>query len=79
MPEPYRQKSLVMHHNMKLSSHFYGPFQALKKIGIVSYQLDLPTTSKMHLIFHVSCLKKKLGERIQPLSSLPLVDQYGKI
>lgn len=77
--QSYRQKSVAHHHNLKLSSCFYGPFQVLKKIRSVAYQLDLPSTSRIHPTFHVSCLKKKVGTRVQPLSMLPLVDSHGEI
>lgn len=64
--QPYRQTSLAMLRNLKLSPKFYGPYQILEKIGKVAYKLDLPMESQIHLVFHVSLLKKKLDDFISP-------------
>ena len=47
-----------MRENHKLSAKYYGPYKVAARIGKVSYRLELPTTSKVHPIFHVSLLKK---------------------
>ena len=42
----------------KLSPRFIGPFEILKKVGSVSYQLALPPDLQhIHDVFHVSLLK----------------------
>lgn len=41
--------------------------------------MDLPPEAQIHPTFHVSCLKKKLGAHVTPLTSLPLVDKEGAI
>lgn len=35
--QPYRQMSFIARHNIKLFSWFYGPYQVLKRVGIVAY------------------------------------------
>ena len=47
----------------KLSPKFIGPFEILKRIGEVPYQLDLPASlEKVHSVFHVSQLQKYLSD-----------------
>jgi len=41
--------------------------------------LALPADSNIHSVFHVSCLKKQLGNHSVPLPSLPPVDAQGEI
>ena len=42
----------------KLSPWFVGPFQILKQIGLVAYQIALPPhLSNLHNVFHVSQLR----------------------
>ncbi|KAJ0043681.1 hypothetical protein Pint_18477 [Pistacia integerrima] len=59
----YKLQLVVQRRNLKLSPRFYGPYQVLKKIGTVAYRLELPPEAKIHPMFHVSFLKKKLGEK----------------
>jgi hypothetical protein len=75
----YCQKTIAMRSNLKLFPRFYGPFQVIKKIGLVAYKLNLPVDVKIHPVFHVSCLKKKLGSHVSPLSVLPPMDANGEL
>ena len=39
-----------------------GPFSVIKRVGKVAYKIQLPTTIKVHPIFHVSQLKPYSGD-----------------
>jgi hypothetical protein len=41
----------------KLTDKWAGPFQILKKLSSVAYELELPKTWKIHPVFHISLLK----------------------
>jgi hypothetical protein len=42
----------------KLAAKYRGPFEILEKIGLVAYIIALPTSMRVHNVFHVSLLKK---------------------
>ena len=47
----------------KLSSRYIGPFEVLKRVGEVAYELALPPAlSGVHPVFHVSMLKRYHGD-----------------
>ena len=62
----------------KLSPKYYGPYKVLQKIGTMAYELELPASSRVHPVFHVSCLKKVIGENIPVQTILPKLDEEGK-
>ena len=45
----------------------------------MAYALELPTTSRIHNVFHVSCLKKMIGQHQKAQTILPLLDEEGRI
>jgi hypothetical protein len=46
----------------KLSPRYFGPFEVLARIGTIDYHLALPSTVKVHDVFHVSLLKKYIHD-----------------
>ena len=57
----------------KLLPKWIGPFKVLEKVGEsnLAYKLELPSTLKIHPVFHVSLLKEYLSDgRVQPPSPL---------
>jgi hypothetical protein len=77
--QPYKQNSLKAEHCQKLAPKFYGPYIVLKRLGQFTYQLALPSQSKLHPFFHVSCLKKVIGIRYQIQTNLPKLAEEGSI
>ena len=63
----------------KLSPKYYGPYKVLQKIGTMAYKLELPASSRVHPVFHVSCLKKVIGDKIPVQTILPELDKEGKM
>lgn len=48
----------------KLSPQHVGPYEVVKHIGSVSYELEVPIElALVHAVFHVSMLKKFIGDR----------------
>lgn len=72
--QPYRQRSLTGHSTHKLSKRFFGPFKILQKIGPVAYRLALPNTAQLHDVFHVSKLKRCVGD--PSIQQLPLPSEF---
>ena len=60
--EPYRQSSFKKKGTAKLQPRFYGHYKISRKVGEVAYELDFPANNKIHNVFHVSFLKKVVGQ-----------------
>jgi hypothetical protein len=57
----------------KLSPRFIGPFRIFRRVGEMTYQLELPDSlSDVHNVFHVSQLKKclRVPEEQLPMEEL---------
>lgn len=59
--QPYRQQSVVSRSSQKISPKYYGPYNILDEVGVVPYKLQLPASSQIHPVFHVSQLKRLVG------------------
>ena len=70
--QPYRQHSVALRKNQKLRTKYFGPFEVVDRIGIVAYKLKLLETARIHLVFHISILKRFIGSSKQPYLPLPL-------
>lgn len=57
----------------KLSPRFIGPFEILRKMGEVAYELALPSDlSHIYNVFHVSMLRKYMRDPSHVLKFEPL-------
>ncbi|XP_059070530.1 uncharacterized protein LOC131860172 [Cryptomeria japonica] len=61
--QPYKQSSLKHSGAEKLKPWFYGPYQVIRKVGAVAYELELLTESRIHNVLHVLCLERALGQQ----------------
>jgi hypothetical protein len=51
----------------------------MRQVGKVSYDLELPEGRKVHNVFHLSCLKKAMGQFISTSEELPPLDEEGQL
>ena len=75
--QPFKPGNSLLRRPTKLSVKYFGSFRVSARIGPVAYKLDLPPDCKMHDVFHVSQLKKKLKTRTDPIPVLPPLNSDG--
>ncbi|XP_073263656.1 uncharacterized protein [Populus alba] len=47
-----------------MASKYHGQYLDLERTGIVAYRLDLPSSVAIQSVFHVSQLKKHIGNKV---------------
>ena len=77
--QPYRQSSLKGIGKEKLKPRFYAPYRVICRIGEVAYELELPEGSRIHNVFHVSYLKKAIGQNITVTTDLLPLNEEEKL
>jgi transposase InsO family protein len=77
--QPYIQSSIAPRSNHKLQFKYFGPFQILQRIGKVAYKLDLPSSTAIHPVIHVSQLKSAITSKHQVSTTLPSTSVHLQI
>jgi hypothetical protein len=78
--QPYKQMTLKQaKKDNKLSPKYYGPYKVFQNIGTMAYKLELSASSRVHPVFHVSCLNKVIDDKILVQTLFPKLDEEGKI
>ena len=77
--KPSKQLSLKQGGNNKIVPRFYGPYKMNTKISHMAYGLELLDTSRIHNVFHVSCLTKAIGQHQKSQTMLSLLHEEGQI
>ena len=58
----------------KQTQRYIGPFEILDRVGSVSYKLALPPhLSQLHLVFHISLLRKYIPDVMHVLSMQEII------
>lgn len=77
--QPYKQYSLKQEGEEKLRPQFYGLYKVVRMVVEVAYKLYIHLESPIHNVFHVSCLKNELEQRVTTKTKLPPLDDERKI
>lgn len=77
--QPYGQKTLRKKLSLKLSNKYYELLKVLERLRDMAYKLELPPSSRLHPVFHVSMLKKRIGDTSLIVEELPNFDNDGRM
>ena len=69
--QPSYLKAMMVGPVSKLCPRYYGPFPIIAKLGSVAYKLQLLENFQIHPVFHVSLLKKSVGNQVVSPSLTP--------
>ena len=61
---PYCHTTIAHQISQKLAQKYYCLYLVLEKIGVLAYRLNLSASAAIHLVFHISQLKKHLGKHL---------------
>lgn len=77
--QPYHQHPVFGRMAQKLATRYYGPFffEVEAKIRPVAYHLKYPVGTRIHPVFHVSFLKKRVGSDTLIAGALPPLRNNG--
>jgi hypothetical protein len=60
----------------KLSPRYFGPYLITARVGSLAYRLQLPESmAGVHLVFHVSMLRKYIGDPELKIEADPIIIQ----
>ena len=75
--QPHRQSSVFKRAQQKLASKYFGPYKIIQRIGAMAYKIQLLEGARIHPMFHVSLLKKIVGELTSNNNEVPPIDDEG--
>ncbi|PIN02390.1 hypothetical protein CDL12_25098 [Handroanthus impetiginosus] len=73
----YYQNSLSLCRDLKLAPKYCGPYKITGNIAGVAYRMELSSNNIIHLKFHISLLKQKIGRKHSPTIELLEMDKNG--
>ncbi|GJR81588.1 putative mitochondrial protein, partial [Tanacetum coccineum] len=67
-----------LYRQLRVYPRYYGLYRMLERVGEVTYKLQLPEGARIHPVYHVSQLKRALGDGVV-VSTLPVVDSDERL